>query len=183
MSEKVAIETRRFGRIEVEAEDVIRFEDGIPGFPEAHRYAVLEHSQESLFGWLVSLDQADLAFVITSPWHFFPDYDPPVEARHLRRLGVEREEDLEIVTLAILSDGAVRLNLAAPVLIHGRSKRGLQLVPERTRYSTREPIPAPEAAPGASPDAPGGGGAGGRSGGEAKASGPPAPSAVSGSRI
>jgi flagellar assembly factor FliW len=142
MQDNVVIETRRFGRIEVEQKDVIEFDTGLPGFPRARRFAIFDHADESLFAWLVSLDEPDLAFVVANPWNFFPDYDPPVDVRTLKQLGVTASEELEVIAIAILESGRVRLNLAAPLLINTRARRGLQLVPERTRYSTREDLPA-----------------------------------------
>ncbi len=134
------IETTRFGRVEVDASEVIRFQ-GLPGFPEARRFVVMEHSSESLFAWLVSLDDPSLALVIASPWNFFPGYDPPVETRQLQALGIQSADELEVVTIASLDSGSVRLNLAAPILINTRDRRGVQLIAESSRYSVSEKIP------------------------------------------
>ena len=75
MSDVVTIESRRVGRVDVSEGDLIYF-DGLPGFPKAKRFVVMEHVAASSFFWLVSLDDADLAFVVANPWHFFPRYSP-----------------------------------------------------------------------------------------------------------
>ena len=56
----VVIDHRRFGRLEIPESDVLRF-DGLPGFPEAERFALLAHDRHAAFAWLVCLDDPELA--------------------------------------------------------------------------------------------------------------------------
>jgi len=140
MAEVVTIETSRFGRIEVEERDVITF-SCLPGFPQARRFVVMEHPGGSLFAWLGSLDEPDVAFVIANPWHFFPGYDPPIGSRELQSLAIEEPSELEIAAIAHVEEGAVHLNLAAPLLINTRSQRGMQLISDDSRYGPRESLP------------------------------------------
>lgn len=142
MADRIVFESARFGRIELEAEEILHF-DGLPGFPEARRFVVMEHDRASFFAWLVSVDDPDLAFAIADPWQLFPDYRPPLELHHLRALGVEAPEDLEIMAIANLSGEVPRLNLAAPLLINPRNRRCAQVIFDRCEYSSREPIPSP----------------------------------------
>lgn len=141
MSELIRFESRRVGTIEVPASDVVTFEP-LPGFPNKTRYVLMEHAPDSSLAWLVSLDDPDLAFVVTSPWAFFPNYDPPIEREHLSILGIERREDVELLCTVSISGKEIFLNLAAPLLINAANRRGLQAVSEDTRYETREPLPA-----------------------------------------
>ena len=54
MSEVIRFESRRVGRIEVPASDVVTFEP-LPGFPGKSRYVLMEHAPDSALAWLVSL--------------------------------------------------------------------------------------------------------------------------------
>ena len=81
MTERITFESRRVGRIEVSIEDVVTFES-LPGFSGRTRFVVMEHDEDTEFAWLVNLDDEDLAFVVASPWSFFPRYDPPVGKEH-----------------------------------------------------------------------------------------------------
>lgn len=141
MGEMIRFESRRVGSIEVNAEDVVTFEP-LPGFPQRTRYVLMEHSEESEMAWLVSLDDPDLAFVVTSPWSFFLNYDPPVEREHLAALGIEKKEEVELLSIVTLAGEQIYLNLSAPLVINAVTRRAMQVVSDDPRYTTRAPIPA-----------------------------------------
>jgi flagellar assembly factor FliW len=139
MSDQIVFENHRFGEVTVSEADLLHF-PGLPGFPNARRFVVMEHDRDTFFAWLVSVDDPDLALAIADPWQFFPEYDPPVELRHLNALGVEGPKDLEIMTVATFSGESARLNLVAPLLINPRNRRGVQVIFDRSSLSTREEI-------------------------------------------
>ena len=145
MSDLIEFESRRVGRIEVPEADVMTFEP-LPGFPNESRYVMMEHAPSSPLAWLVSLDDPDVAFVVTSPWTFFPQYDPPVEREHLAMLGIERRDDVELLCIVTLADEEIFLNLAAPLLINSANRKGTQVVSDDPRYTTRAPLPELRAA-------------------------------------
>jgi flagellar assembly factor FliW len=147
-SGRVAIESARFGAIELETSQLIHF-DGLPGFPDLRRLAVLQHDRESPFGWLLSLERPELAFPVTDPRQFFPDYRPALEPGHLRALDAEPADELEWLVIGRIAEGTVSLNLAAPVVINPRNRRGVQAILEPGRFSIREPLPAASASPAA----------------------------------
>ena len=64
---KVAIQTSRFGTIEAPEEKGISISGGLLGFPESTRYLMLDHDQDSPFKWLQSMDEGEVAFVVTDP--------------------------------------------------------------------------------------------------------------------
>ena len=155
MSEKIRFESRRVGSIEVEESDIVHFE-ALPGFAGKTRYVLMEHAAKSELAWLVSLDDPDLAFVVTTPWGFFPQYDAPVGREHLAALGIEKKEEVEILCIVTLVGKDINLNLAAPLLINVSTRKGLQVVADDPRYTTRAPIPSlqPAASASASESAP-----------------------------
>jgi flagellar assembly factor FliW len=145
VSELIRFESRRVGPIEVLAQDIVTFEP-LPGFPNRDRFVVMEHAEDSEMAWLVSVDDADLAFVVANPWAFFPTYDPPVAKEHLAALGIEKKEEVEILCLVTLNGTTISLNLVAPLLINASTRKGLQVVSDDPRYTTRATIPALKAA-------------------------------------
>jgi len=140
MSDLIRFESRRAGAIEVDATDILEFEP-LPGFPGRKRFVLMEHGERSELAWLVSLDDPDLAFVVTNPWAFFPSYDPPVAMEHLAALQIEKRQEVEILCLVTLDGTTIQLNLLAPLLINVSTRRALQVVTEDRRYSTRMRIP------------------------------------------
>ena len=143
MSEMISIEHRRVGPIEVAEEAVLYFEE-IPGFPGAKRFIVMDHEKDSPFCWLVSLDDADLAFVIGNPWNFFPDYDPAIPDAEFERLQLEKSEDVEVVALVSVEGERIWFNLAAPILINQATRKATQVISESNCYAMRVELPKPQ---------------------------------------
>ena len=140
MSEAVTtFEHARLGPIEVSPDEVLHF-PGLPGFPRAQRFVVRGHDQESTLAWLVSLDDAQLAFVITSPFELVPDYAPDLRPHHLRAVDHQAGDELRIVSIASIAGGELALNLAAPVLINMRNRRAVQALLEDDRYPSRRSV-------------------------------------------
>lgn len=143
MGELISFESRRVGRIEVKESEVLHLEP-LPGFPDRSRFVIVEHAEGGEMAWLVSIEDADLAFVVASPWAFFPVYEPPVEREHLAALGIEKREEVEILSIVTLAGKQIYLNLSAPLLVNVTTRRGLQVIGEDPRYSTRVAIPVLE---------------------------------------
>mgnify|MGYP003497483790 CR=1 FL=1 len=61
------IQTSRFGQLDVNRDRLIRFEEGILGFPKQKEYALIQTGDGSGFYWLQSVDTPDLAFVVSDP--------------------------------------------------------------------------------------------------------------------
>ena len=82
------VRTTRFGVIEISEDRVITFPKGLLGFPEHHRYCLLQPGDDACFFWLQSLDDPELAFVVTDPTLFMQDYSVPIRAEQLSSLGL-----------------------------------------------------------------------------------------------
>ncbi|MGH0033732.1 MAG: flagellar assembly protein FliW [Myxococcota bacterium] len=135
-AEPIRIDHAALGEILATEDEILGF-PGLPGFPEARRFVVRQHDRDSVFGWLVCLELPDLAFPVTDPWSFVPDYAPPFGPHHWRAVDHREGDPVQVLAIARLVDGAVDLNLAAPVLIDLRSRRGLQAILETDRYACR----------------------------------------------
>ena len=66
--------TVRFGEIEVEEDKIVHFENGIPAFEDEHEFLIIPYDEESPYYFMQSLKSPELAFLITTPFIFFPDY-------------------------------------------------------------------------------------------------------------
>ncbi len=137
--EAIEIEHARFGRIRVGPDELYRF-DGIPGFPSAERFVLMQSKEPSLFMWLVSLDLPELAFPVMDPTAYFPDYGPEIAREHLDALRAKGPEDVDILAIVSARPGEVVANLAAPVVVSASSRRGRQLILEEGLYATRQPL-------------------------------------------
>ena len=52
----LTIESTRFGTVEIDDDIVLTLEQGMIGFPDHHRYAILKQREDSVFMWLHSTD-------------------------------------------------------------------------------------------------------------------------------
>ena len=74
----VIVQTSRFGPVEVDETRMIEFPRGILGFPQHKQYVLIQPEVDSTFYWLQAVTAADLAFVVTDPLLFVPDYQVPL---------------------------------------------------------------------------------------------------------
>ena len=93
------VNTVRFGEIEVEEDKIVHFEAGIPAFEEEHEFLIIPYDEESPYVFLQSLSTPDLAFLMTMPFVFFPDYEFEIDDDVMAKLGIKEQEELLIYTI------------------------------------------------------------------------------------
>jgi flagellar assembly factor FliW len=133
-------DTLRFGPIEVEDEKVIHFPEGIPAFEQEHEFVIIPYDEESPYVFLQSLQTPDLAFLMTMPFIFFPDYEFELDDENQQKLGLERQEDMLLYVLLTIPQGRVQdmtANLMAPLVINAANQQARQLVLEHSPYQTK----------------------------------------------
>lgn len=141
------LQTSRFGVIDVDGERIIRFRDGLLGFPEHKRFALVQTSTEPVFYWLQSVDDPALAFVVCDPAAFVADYEVPVREDDVKTLEIEQPGDSQVFVIVNKVEEQLTANLLGPLLVGSRSLQGKQLVLSDRRYTTRHRlIPAPQTA-------------------------------------
>jgi flagellar assembly factor FliW len=147
----VKVETTRFGTIEVPREKVITMARGMLGFPEVKRYCIIKHKEDSPFFWYQAVDDPSLAFVITNPWLFKPDYHVDVEIAG-REMGWDKAgEDvgLEVYVVVTIPKGEpekMTANLIGPLVLNCASYEAIQIVLPEENYSHKFPLMRKKAA-------------------------------------
>ena len=134
------INTRRFGELEVEEQDIVKFADGLPAFEDEHEFVVLPYEEGTPYMFLQSMNTPELAFLMTDPFVFFPDYTFELDDANMDKLGVEDMEDVLVCTLISIPAGGIAnmtTNLLAPVVINRHTKEARQVVLEKTQYTTK----------------------------------------------
>ena len=132
------IATKHFGEIGVREDQIITFSPGLLGFTELHRYILIEHGQDSPFLWLQCVDDPAIAFVVLDPAHIVPDYQPGPPEAVLKQVEALTPADLKVLVILTIPPGRpqdMTANLLGPVLINLQTRRGKQLVLERSPYS------------------------------------------------
>ncbi|MFQ5461206.1 MAG: flagellar assembly protein FliW [Phycisphaerae bacterium] len=134
------IRTSRFGQLEVDEERLIYFEDGILGFPDQHRYALVQTGEGSGFYWLQSVEAEDLAFVVCDPRLFVADYQVPVKIDDLRTMGLDSPQGAQVFVIVNKVNDLLTGNFQGPLVVNVENRRAKQLVLSDKRYSTRHPL-------------------------------------------
>ncbi|MEI6505000.1 MAG: flagellar assembly protein FliW, partial [Planctomycetota bacterium] len=60
------INTSRFGRIDVDAADILRFPSGLPGLEDCREWALLADASNDALGWLQCTTRGDKALAVVS---------------------------------------------------------------------------------------------------------------------
>jgi flagellar assembly factor FliW len=142
-SPTVTIESQALGRLTVSADRIITFASGLPGFPKARRFVLLNNHLEPPFYCLHAVDDPSLAFVVTDPTVLVPDYRPKNGANTLNELQASSPEELQtLVTLTVSPGlpGEMTANLMSPLLINVEKRLGKQVVIEKPHYSHQHPV-------------------------------------------
>ena len=139
------LKTKIFGEIEIDEEKVICFENGIVGFPELKRFALVHDVEKEDGGtvrWMQSLEEPAFAMPVLDPLVIMPDYNPQVEDELLKPIGgLDPDHVLVLVTLTVPSDiKKMSINLRAPILVHAQSRKACQIIVDDEKYSVKYPI-------------------------------------------
>ncbi len=138
----VELNSRRYGKLKVDLDEIIFFPRGIPGFDSFKRYALFESEEIQPFQWLISVDNEELGFVVISPHLFVPDYNPKLFESDLQELSVEPEDKLALFAIVTLAKNPLHstVNLRGPLLINVDKRLGKQVVVLDEEYSIKHPI-------------------------------------------
>ena len=134
------IETTRFGRLSVEDERIITFPGGLLGFPDHTRFALIQTGEENYFFWLQSVNDPNLAFVVTDPTIFFKDYDVPVREETQRELMIEDSGSLQCFVICNKVGDWLTGNLLGPLVVNAQNRLAQQVVLTEKKWTTRQPL-------------------------------------------
>lgn len=132
--------TEKFGEILIDENLIFDFVEPIIGYDELKRYVLVEHSENSAFKWLQSIEDPSLAFPVTSPAFFDIDYQfeiPTEKAEKINLTSVESLISLNIVTIPSSNPRKATINLLAPIIINAANKQGMQLILSNSNYPVK----------------------------------------------
>lgn len=140
--ELLTVNSDLLGDLQVRATDALYFANGMLGFPECRRFALVRAEHDGLF-WLQSIDYSALVFLLVDPFTVVPDYSIDVAPSQLADLGAYRPADiglLSVVTLPSVSGGKPTANLQGPIAINFATHAAKQLVLSETDFGVRVAI-------------------------------------------
>jgi len=133
--------TLRFGNIEIDEDKVMEMPDGMLGFAD-RRFIIISPDNYGQFFWLQSLDNPDLAFVVTDPALFVQGYEVNLTPDEYER--IKLPPDSEAIILAVVTMARdvmeITLNLQGPIVVNPVKMLAKQIVLEEGKYVTRHPL-------------------------------------------
>ena len=134
----LSIDSSRFGTLEIPAEDVIEFPNGLIGLG-GKRYALVAGSEDGAFRWLHSLDDPSMALPVANPWSFFEDYAVELSDSDSAAITADPADVAVWVTVRAGRELAdFYANLKAPIVI--AEGRGHQVINEAADFPVRAPL-------------------------------------------
>ncbi|HHX94791.1 MAG TPA: flagellar assembly protein FliW [Clostridia bacterium] len=134
------IATSRFGEIEVDPEQFIRFNEGLLGFDTLKSFTLLPVDNSQIFTWMQSTEEPQVAFLLADPFVFFADYAVDLEPALCEALDISSREDLVIQSIVTIPKTGVKdmtANLVGPVVINVKNRTGKQVVISHSGYTTK----------------------------------------------
>lgn len=137
MTENIKIKSNRFGEMDLPADKVITLTYGIPGFEKLKKYVLLDQGDDGLFKWLQSAEDPDIAFLLTIPNLFIPDFKLPEKGLHLSSIGLKDSDDVVVMVMVCVpgdEEGFITLNLKGPIVFNNANMTGIQCIIDSDDY-------------------------------------------------
>ena len=139
----ITVNTKAYGKIDVDERQLIHFPFGIFGFENLKDFVLLDAAQQPFY-WLQSLDVKETAFVLINPLVFRKDYELDVLKGDLEEIGLSGGEEDNILLFAIVTvpqnQQKMSANLQGPVVINRDNKQGRQSITLDPRWKTKHYI-------------------------------------------
>lgn len=132
-----------FGPLDVPAEQVLCFAQGLLGFPECTEWVLLARSDAHSM-WLQNIEHPELALLMIDPFVAFDGFVLDVPSTASAQLEAGHADDVLVLAPVTMARGdtPATANLRGPVLINWRNRRGVQVVVDSGPWSVRETIRA-----------------------------------------
>ena len=131
------LETTRFGNVEIDDDRLIKFPSGMLGFSSYTDFVLLQPDEQGVFFWLQSTETPDLAFVVTDPALWIPDYKANIRREQMEDLGMAEIGDAQVLVVVNKREDVLSANLQGPLVVNVTGRTGMQLVLADKKWSTR----------------------------------------------
>jgi len=129
--QEITVASSRFGAMTIRTDKIITMTSPFLGFPDSMRFILKPHGEESPFMWLQSVDDPQLAFVVTAAAILAPQYQPAIPQHIRQELEAREDEPLEILLLLTIPRGnplKMTANLLGPLVLNSRKRLAKQVV-------------------------------------------------------
>jgi flagellar assembly factor FliW len=122
------IETTRFGKVAIEAEDILHFPAGLAGLENCRHWVLLADAQNDALGWLQSTARPEVALAVVTPRRFVPDYQVRIPRSELAPVAIQKVQDAKVLVIVGKNERSITLNLKAPLVLNLNERLGRQVI-------------------------------------------------------
>lgn len=135
------IKTKYLGEMEYDNKNVIVFEEGIPGFPDLHKYALIPIN-DLVFSYMQSIEDEKICFIVMPPAFAEPSYDIDISNATVEKLKVEKPEDVNVFSIVTIPNNIndMTINLKAPIILNTKNNKAVQEVLDDDGFSIRHKV-------------------------------------------
>lgn len=130
--------TKYFGDISYEAEDIILIPEGLFGFEAEREYLLIHFKEENnTLLCLQSLQDENLAFVLTNPFCVIPEYHPVLSKEDMEFLTLSDDSDVTFYSICVIRDELKdsTVNLKCPIVINPSTRKARQIILDDASYT------------------------------------------------
>ena len=123
--------TRDFGEQEVDESRIITFPEGIIGFEDKKKYALLSPLGVEVFPmWLLSVDAKEPCFVVYDPMEIYGDYKFGISDEEQELLRIDENSPYRCLAVAIVPEDyrKTTINLRCPIVVNTKDRIAAQII-------------------------------------------------------
>ncbi len=140
--EKIKMSSTKLGQIEYSESDIITLSSPLLGFPDLSDFLLISSDKSFPFLWFQATQDPDVCFILIEPKIFHPNYDPKINKRELKILGIDSDDQLKIAAIVVVPEDPknATVNLRAPILLNTGKKLAKQVILEDDRWMIKAPL-------------------------------------------
>jgi len=113
-------------------DNVIRFPDGLPGFPASREFLMAQQPEEKPFAWMQSVSDPKLVFAVVDAYAWVKDFTLEVDDAELQEMGSLNPLDYAVYFILRIQKRESRTTLQAkpnaPVLVNIHNRQARQVI-------------------------------------------------------
>lgn len=130
------------GTIIYEADEIINFEKGVPGFKNLTKFVIKEVGEDDPFSILQSIEDKEIGFIVISPFLVNDKYEINLSEEITKNLQISSSNEVLLYSIVTLNSNTkeITANLKAPIVININLKQGEQYIIDKDKYKIKEKI-------------------------------------------
>lgn len=134
------INTKYFGKMSYETNEVIFFKNGLFGFENQKEYILIRFEDDNDFLLsLQSITDETLAFVVVNPYYLMPTYTPFLTEADLTEVEANNLSQVTFYNICVVRDNVSEstVNFKCPLIINHLTQKAKQVILEDSCYNLR----------------------------------------------